>query len=155
MNSKFQQFVETLEPKFQQLIGMAPVRYGHLPKNLPKRAIYLFSERGEHLYVGRTNNLRNRMRGHCATGSRHFSAVFAFRIAREVTGFTKPSYTPVGSRADLCTHPIFGPAFSDAKLRVSNMDIRYVEESDPVRQALLEIYVATVLGTRYNDFENH
>lgn len=35
------------------------------------------------------------------------------------------------------------------------MDIRYVEEIDPVKQTLLEVYVATVLDTRYNDFENH
>ena len=33
--------------------------------------------------------------------------------------------------------------------------IRFVEETDPVRQALLEIYVAAVLGTPYNDFDNH
>ena len=35
------------------------------------------------------------------------------------------------------------------------MKIRFVEETDPVRQALLEIYVATVLETPYNDFDNH
>jgi hypothetical protein len=60
-----------------------------------------------------------------------------------------------GERANLCKHPIFVPAFVEAKRRVANMDIRYVEEADPVRQALLEIYVATSLGTPYNDFENH
>jgi hypothetical protein len=32
------------------------------------------------------------------------------------------------------------------------MDVRYVEETDPQRQALLEIYVAVVLETPYNDF---
>jgi hypothetical protein len=35
------------------------------------------------------------------------------------------------------------------------MEIRFVEETHPVRQALLEIYVATVLETPYNDFDNH
>jgi GIY-YIG catalytic domain len=155
MNTKFKEFVEELEPKFQQLVSMAPVKYGALPQNPPKRAIYLFSENGEHLYVGRTNNLRNRLRGHCSPSSQHFSAVFAFRIAREVTGFVKASYKPEGSRANLCKHPDFGPAFLAAKHRVGNMDIRYVEESNPVKQALLESYVATVLETRYNDFENH
>ena len=34
------------------------------------------------------------------------------------------------------------------------MEFRYVEETDPTRQALLEIYCAFALGTRYNDFEN-
>jgi len=35
------------------------------------------------------------------------------------------------------------------------MDLRYVEESDPVRQTLLEVYIAVVLKTPYNDFNNH
>jgi|ERR1051326_427935 hypothetical protein len=155
MNPTFSELIEALEPKFQQLVSMAPVKYNSLPKNLPKRAIYLFSENGKHLYAGRTNNLRNRLRGHCSPSSKHFSAVFAFRIAREDTGFVKASYKPEGSRANLSVNPIFGPAFDNAKRRVARMDIRYVEESDPVKQALLEIYVATVLKTRFNDFENH
>jgi hypothetical protein len=155
MDARFTEIIETLEPKFQQLVNMAPVKYGALPTVLPKRAIYMFSENGKHLYVGRTNNLRNRLRGHCSPSSRHFSAVFAFRIARHDTGFVKASYTPEGSRANLCNHPIFGPAFAEAKRRVAGMDIRYVEELNPVRQALLEIYVATILETPYNDFENH
>jgi hypothetical protein len=53
MNAKFKEFVEALEPKYQQLVSMPPVKYGALPQNLPKRAIYLFSENGKHLYVGR------------------------------------------------------------------------------------------------------
>ena len=35
------------------------------------------------------------------------------------------------------------------------MQVRYVEEIDPLRQALLEIYVAVVLKTPYNDFNTH
>jgi hypothetical protein len=81
--------------------------------------------------------------------------VFAFRIARLGTGRITPSYTPKGSRADLCKDPDFRRAFSEAKGRVASMEIRYIEEADPVKQALLEIYVATVLETRCNDFENH
>lgn len=42
-----------------------------------------------------------------------------------------------------------------AKSRIARMSIRYVEESDPVAQALLEIYVAVVLKAKYNDFDNH
>ena len=154
MNAKFKKLVETLEPKYQQLVSMIPVKYGDLPRNLPKRAIYLFSENGRYLYVGRTNNLRNRLRDHCSPSSRHPSAAFAFRIARHDTGL-KATYKSEDSRASLSEHPKFGPAFMSAKLRVGAMDIRYVEESNPVKQALLEIYVATVLETPYNDFENH
>jgi hypothetical protein len=33
--------------------------------------------------------------------------------------------------------------------------MRYVEETDPLRQALLEIYVSIVLATPYNDVNTH
>lgn len=46
----------------------------------------------------------------------------------------------------------FNAAFIHAKERITGMDVRFVSESDPVRQALLEIYVALVLETPYNDF---
>jgi hypothetical protein len=155
MNAKFQSLVESLEPQYLRLVEMAPVRYGALSKHLPMRAIYLFSEVNRHLYVGRTNNLRNRLRGHCSAASNHFSAVFAFRLAREATGFMKATYRTEGSRASLSADPVFGPAFARARQRVAQMDIRFVEEVDPINQALLELYTATTLETQYNDFENH
>jgi hypothetical protein len=151
----FREVVESLEPKFRSLMAMAPVLYTNLPAILPERGIYLFSEGDEHLYVGRTNRLRRRLAGHCRPSSTHFSATFAFRLAREQTGFVKASYTPTGSRADLVKHAVFGPAFTQAKGRLTAMDLRFVEEPDPVKQALLEIYVAVSLKTRYNDFDNH
>jgi len=49
----------------------------------------------------------------------------------------------------------FLQAFNEAKARIRNMDVRFVEEADPVRHALLEIYVLVVLQTPYNDFDNH
>ena len=35
------------------------------------------------------------------------------------------------------------------------MDVKAIEEGDPVKQALLEIYTAFVSGAKYNDFQNH
>jgi hypothetical protein len=154
MHSRFQHFVESLEPNFQQLIAMRPVKYFELPRYLPKKGLYLFSEGDNYLYVGRTNRLKERLRGHCIPSATHFTATFAFRIAREKTGF-KATYKTKGSRADLVSHEGFGSAFMEAKKRITRMDIRWVEEDDPVSQALLEIYVATVLGTPYNDFDTH
>jgi hypothetical protein len=37
----------------------------------------------------------------------------------------------------LVTDPEFGPAFIRAKARLADMDLRFIEESDAVRQALL------------------
>lgn len=154
MHPRFQNFVESLETKFQQLITVQPVKYHELPRDLPKKGVYLFSEGNNHLYVGRTNRLRDRLRGHCVPSATHYTATFAFRIAREKTGF-KATYKTEGSRADLVSHKVFGPAFMEAKERILRMDIRYIEEDDPISQALLEIYVATVLGTPHNDFDTH
>lgn len=155
MHPDFRTYIETLEPKVEQLLGMAPVTYGSLPKSLPKRAIYLFSEGATHLYVGRTNRLRERLRGHCIPSATHFTATFAFRMARVQTGLVKATYTTAGSRASLVNDAVFGPAFVVARSRVGRMNLRFIEEQDPVCQALLEIYVATVLKTPYNDFDNH
>ncbi len=155
MDPEFKSLADSLEPKYRSLVGMAPVKYGTLPREIPIRGIYLFSEGNNHLYVGRTNRLRHRLRGHCAPSGSHFTATFAFRIARQETGRTKASYSKFGSRVELMKNVAFKSAFDKAKERIASMDIRFVEEPDPTRQALLEIYTATVLKTPYNDFENH
>jgi hypothetical protein len=155
MNSAFRAFVESLEPKFRTLLAMPPVSYIELPGQMPERGIYLFSDGERHLYVGRTNRLRRRLAGHCRPSSNHFSATFAFRVAREKTGLLKASYSTEGSRAALLANPEFGLAFAQAKTWLAGIDLRFVEENDPVHQALLEIYVAVALKTPYNDFDNH
>lgn len=155
MDAEFMSLLETLEPKYRALVAMTPVRYGTLPRVLPIRGIYLFSEDTNHLYVGRTNRLRQRLRSHCAPSGSHFTATFAFRIARETTGQIAASYSNSGSRAELLKDAKFASAFDAAKRRIASMDIRFVEESDPTRQALLEIYTATILKTPFNDFDNH
>jgi hypothetical protein len=90
-----------------------------LPKAMPACGIYLFSEGDVHLYVGRTGRLRQRLREHCRLGSTHNSAPCAFLLARDKTGM-KASYRVEGSRTQLQTHEIFGPAFIDAKKRISD-----------------------------------
>lgn len=155
MDLEFKNLVESLEPKYRALVGMAPVKYGNLPRGLPIRGIYLFSEGDDHLYVGRTNRMRERLRGHCVPSGSHFTATLAFRIARKITGRIAASYSKSGSRAELVKDLAFASAFEAAKRRIVSMDLRYVEESDPTGQALLEIYIATVLKTPYNDFDNH
>jgi hypothetical protein len=155
MNPEFARLIEALEPKFQTLMAMAPVNYKTLPQDLPKRAVYLLSEGMRHLYVGRTNHLRQRLRGHCVPSSSQHSATFAFLLARNETDRTKRSYSQSGSRAGLLRDEVFAGAFREAKLRVADMDLRFVEEQDPRSQALLEIYAATALATPCNDFDNH
>jgi hypothetical protein len=95
------------------------------------------------------------LQNHCRPSSGHNSATFAFRLARNITGITQATYTTTGSRQSLQQDPEFSEIFIAQKNRVRNMDVRFVEESEPMRQALLEMYVAVSLGTPHNDFDNH
>jgi len=155
MHESFARYVDTLHPSFERLVSMTPVRIADLRKPLPEKCIYLFSENGTALYVGRTNHFRQRMRQHSIAAAQHNQAVFAFRLARAETGKTDAGYSRAGSRIALLSDPQFAAAFLRAKERVRIMELKYVEESDPLRQALLEIYVAVVLRTPHNDFETH
>jgi predicted GIY-YIG superfamily endonuclease len=155
MHEAFREYVEALHPSFERLLRAEPVKIKDLPRDAPSQCIYLFSEGSRHLYVGRTKNLRQRLRKHSIPGSQHNQAVFAFRLARESTGSLVAAYTASGSRAALCAQDEFGSAFTLAKSRVREMVVRYVQETDALRQALLEIYVSVVLKTPYNDFETH
>jgi hypothetical protein len=49
----------------------------------------------------------------------------------------------------------FLASFGEAKARISRMDIRFFEESDQIRQAILEIYCSIALRTPYNQFGTH
>ncbi len=152
MNEKFREHVERLHPIFESLIQMEPVTVQSLPKQMPKSGIYLFSEGSTHLYVGRSKKLRSRVQYHCGTAN---DAPFAFKLARHETGNVKATYTVVGSRRQLLEDPAFAAAYLQAKNRIRRMHLRFVEEPNPDRQALLEIYATLSLSTPYNDFDTH
>lgn len=152
MNEVFRQHVEQLHGKFEALIAMHPVTLDRLPRAVPTSGVYLFSEGAAHLYVGRSKRVRQRLRYH--TGSAD-DAPFAFKLAREATGNTRASYSKKGSRKELLADPVFRTAFQAAKDRIRRMDIRFVEEADSYRQALLEIYATICVGAPYNDFDTH
>jgi hypothetical protein len=114
--------------------------------------VYLFSDGRKHLYAGRTKRkIAVRIRN-------HFSAApdcpFAWLLAREATN-RKAAYTREGSRKALLADPTFKAKYEAAKKRIRKMNVRFVHEPDPVRQALLESYVAVVTRAKYNDFDTH
>ena len=155
MNARFAEVVESLDPLFSRLLAMEPVTPVSLPKEMPKEGVYLFSEGRGHLYVGRSRDMRGRIARHSRPSATHRMAAFAFRLAREATGHLAASYTVKGSRSELMKDPAFQDAFKQAKVRIRKMDVRFVEEAEPVRQTILEIYVAVSLRTQYNDFSTH
>jgi hypothetical protein len=156
MNETFRQHVEALHPAYERLIASAPFKFADLSgQRVPDRGVYLLTEADRHLYVGRSDSIRKRLQNHCRAGATHLQAAFAFRLAREASGMLKATYKPEGSRAHLMTQDHFRATFDAQKARLRAMDIRTVDEGDPNRQALLEMYVAIALATPYNDFANH
>jgi len=153
MDPRFQEHVEALPSALDALLRKEPKKVLSLSKRVPVAGVYLLSEGTEHLYAGRTRDIGKRLRNHIGTWR---EAAFAFRLAREATGNLKPSYRRgKGSREALMSDPAFAQAFDEAVARIRQMDARYVEAPDPVRQLLLEVYVAVALNTPYNDFDTH
>jgi hypothetical protein len=161
MDQKFAAFVERLHPAYLKLMSCAPVTGGAMPTfgtgdKMVERGIYLFTENGKHLYVGRSNRLLARYKNHWGPLKTEREAAFAFRLARETTGFMKAAYKKgAGSRKELVLDPKFNAAFTSAKARIRAMEYRWVEETDPTCQCLLEVYAAVMLETPYNDFDTH
>jgi len=156
MDAKFVAHVESLRPKLHDLLAMESVSPSRLPRDMPRAGVYLLSENGRNLYVGRSNHIRSRIGRHCRPGATHRMVAFAFRLAREATGNERATYKKgQGSRDALMQDTKFVAAFIEAKARIASMDLRFVGESDPVRQGLLELYAAVVLDTPYNDFDTH
>lgn len=153
MNEKFRDAVESLDAKFQSLMVMAPRERSAIPKLSDISGVYLFSDGNKHLYVGRSGRIRDRYSDHTRPSSGINDAPFAMMLAREALNI-KPSYRGENTRAKLILSEPFQVAFKAAKERILTFSFRYIEESDPLRQTLLECYVAIALNTRYNSFEN-
>lgn len=153
MHEKFRHYTETLHPKFEALVSQSPVTTGVLPPEIKGAGVYMFSEGGTNLYVGRTRNVRARYGQHTRLSSGHNSAPFAFKLARQMTGYLKAEYKAgEKSRAGLLMNAEFAAAFQQSLERVKRMHFRFVEEADPTRQCLLEVYASVVCGSPYNDF---
>jgi hypothetical protein len=155
LDGRFADSIAELHARLEALIEAPSFRYAAKPRGLPAAVVYLFSEGGRPLYVGRSNRFRQRLGNHCRRSSTPNQSAFAFRLAREEAGITEASYTGENTRKGLMKQPAFAAGFLRAKARLNEMDIQFVPEPDQVRQALLEIYCAVALATPHNDFGTH
>jgi predicted GIY-YIG superfamily endonuclease len=128
MSPEFQQAVESLHSKCEQLAESSPYEEG---ATLPERGVYLFSENGKPFYVGRSNNIAQRRRQHTRRCSQTNQAALAALMAREETG-REIDYRK-GARERLLQDQEFMDAFRKAKERVRAMEFRAVAEPEQTR----------------------
>ena len=138
-----------------------PNNSGNFPLNAPPsetEGIYCFYEGDEALYVGRTRDLRYRVLEHRRPSGDHFTASFAFNIAKEEFEKEHPRRDISGlTREKLAQDSDFIPLFKKAKERVRKMSVRFVKIQDPIEQTIFEVYAHMELGTspRFNNFGTH
>jgi hypothetical protein len=149
--------------KFEKRIKRLPVYLAAFKKCKPcfrenlscvtLKGVYMFIEHHGPIYIGRTNRMAERLLEHGRKSSSHYHASFAFKLAKLEA--INSSINTLVTRKILQTDIQFATLFDEAKKRVSKMAIKYVEISDPVDQALFEVYASEVFNTPMNDFENH
>jgi len=140
-------------PALMKKLEISPLLSRGESKCMPRKGIYVFYEDNKPIYVGRSRNLKSRILNHSRPSSSHFSASFAFLLARQKTDCLRTKDNR--SRGQLEKDPKFAVVFKEQKERIARMKIKAVEIEDPNTQAIFEIYCSEKLCTPYNDFDTH
>ncbi|MBE9565439.1 MAG: GIY-YIG nuclease family protein, partial [Proteobacteria bacterium] len=77
----FRRRIDELPVLMKELQADTPRRWDNLGE-LPKSGIYLLFDRGKPIYVGRSRNIKSRLQSHGRPKSTHYSASFAFLMAK-------------------------------------------------------------------------
>jgi hypothetical protein len=151
---EFKRVVDQLEPLLARLTEAPKAKVADHPSIPETPGIYLFSDGPNPIYVGQSRNLGQRLRQHTAQSSTENSAPLAFNLAlveAEAQGLPL-----TGTRKELASQPEFQALFREARRRVADMNIQFIELDDPVTRAVFEVYAARVLGTdEFNSWDTH
>lgn len=147
-----------LDAKLKLLIESDLIKRSEINEKINfKKGIYVFYEDSQPIYVGRTNRLKIRLKEHGDLKGSHFSASFAFLLAKhkakEKNFSLKNPNGKTKTRAELENDTEFN--FLNQKERVAKMQFRVIEITDANFQAIFEIYASMKLETLHNKFDNH
>ena len=145
--SDFASAFDGIKPAFRRLVEMDPFCLDEVPSPVPAAhpGVYLLSESDRPLYVGRTRDVRGRLSDHRSSAPTR--ATLAVKMAR-IAANRPATYTSGNSATHLYSHDLtFRTRFDEARARICAMQVRWVVETDDVRQAMLEIYAAVDLDT--------
>lgn len=151
--TRFEVIVSQLPDLLRELLACPPHFVGTRPAVPHVSGVYLFSEEGHPLYVGRTRDCNRRLAEHTRPSSGQNSAPFAFNLTRRQ--LLASGQQVVGTRAQIAA--LGGDQFAEAKQRVWRMEFRFVEVRDPALSTIFEVYASLALRTEgeYNLFETH
>jgi hypothetical protein len=162
-----------------RLLGWLPLMPGELLSSevfdierrppIDSRGIYLFSERGRHMYVGRTGvtarsrakgdqpitSFRHRFDQHTQLGRPPGAASFANRLMRQAATRSKITIPAGWWDARRSEDGEACQLFRASKQRIATMECRVVAFDDDLRgvhSTIAEVYVHTHLRTPFNDF---
>ena len=79
MNTEFQGIINWMDPLLEKLLA-SPLRTLDQLNEIPNQGVYAFYKYDKPIYVGRSNNMRNRIKGHSAPNA---GATCAFKLLRE------------------------------------------------------------------------
>ncbi len=122
----------------------------------PGHGVYLFSEGGTPMYVGRTGGTERavatgrgqssfRTRRVAQTRASHNQGTFAYRLA--VAKLAQGKHVFGATRADNCANAAFMAEFKKQCERVKAMEFRVVEIDDDAVAAVFEVYASRLLKT--------
>jgi GIY-YIG catalytic domain-containing protein len=153
--ARFRKLERRLPDLLDDLLACSAHRRGVRPAVPSCAGVYLFSEDGRPLYIGRSRNFNRRLGDHTRPKAAQNSAPFAFNIAKRAAADAGLLIT--GTRTAIAAQPGFDEHFSSAKTRVRAMEFRFVRVPDPVESTIFEVYAALALGTEgdFNLFETH
>lgn len=152
MNEKFKEMVDKMSLRLKQLSGKTPISIDKIGlTDVPKQGVYVFYEKTTPIYVGRSNRMKERLKEHSQSGSDRWSATLALRIAKKDMQTQQKKLT----NDRLMEDSDFFKKFNEAKKRIANTEIRFIEIKDQAEQSVFEIYAAFVLKTELNDFGTH
>ena len=125
-----------------------------IPSTLAKiPPIYGLWKNGECVYIGRTRNLAQRLRGHNSKSA--YSASFAVKRA-SVTAKMPANYTAGNSAIFLLANDtIFEEAFKVEQAKISQMKFSYIQVDDMIDQYFFEPYATMHFGLSENAFGTH
>jgi len=152
LNDDFAAHVQRMPELFKALFDSASVPVSAAGHPASPGIYMLLNSDGEVEHIGRTRNLKQRLRAHRTAN--HNSASFAFKKARRELGIAA-SYQKSGSRAALQADEVFGACFRRHVDAVSNMQVKFVSVTNPIDQYMLELYAVFELNMPVDEFNTH